>query len=111
MDLGKNNILVIGDWNDEIQERGIYQSFGVFIDDVNRFRFATELIVDDEEQQSYPSWPSFLDHILIGSGFFKSFESGGEIRSVNLDKWMGSWERYEYLVSDHRPILLSLPLE
>ena len=111
VDLGKNNILVIGDWNDEIQDRGIYQSFGVFIDDVNRFRFATELIVDDEEQQSYPSWPSFLDHILIGSGFFKSFESGGEIRSVNLDKWMGSWERYEHLVSDHRPILLSLPLE
>jgi len=108
---GKNNIIVVGDWNDELQDTGIYQSFSPFINDKENFYFVTERIADDSTQQSYPSWPSFLDHILIGSGYFDLFEEKGVIRSVNIDKWIGGWESYKNLISDHRPILLSLPLE
>ena len=108
---GKNNIIVVGDWNDELQDTGIYQSFSPFINDKENFYFVTERIADDSTQQSYPSWPSFLDHILIGSGYFDLFEEKGVIRSVNIDKWIGGWESYKNLISYHRPILLSLPLE
>ena len=106
---GFNNIIVLGDWNDEIQDEGIYQSFTPFLEDIHQFRFATELIVEDSSQQSYPTWPSFLDHIMISKGFFNAFEKQGEIRSVNIDDWMGGWSKYENTISDHRPILISLP--
>lgn len=111
MDLGMDKIIVVGDWNDQIQDEGIYQSFSPFMDDREHFLFVTELIADDPSQQSYPTWPSFLDHILIGKGFFELFDSNGTVRSVNIDEWMGSWDVYENLISDHRPILLSLPLD
>lgn len=109
IDLGLTNIIVIGDWNDQIQDEGIYQSFRPFVNDKNHFRFVTDLIVDDPNQQSYPTWPSFLDHILIAESFFDSFKSNGVIRSVNIDEWIGGWEVYESTISDHRPILLHLP--
>jgi len=111
MNIGDKNIVVIGDWNDEIQDSGIYQSFSSFINDKENFLFVTEKIVNDPKQQSYPTWPSFLDHIMISSGYFDIYEELGVIRSVNIDEWIGGWSQYESLISDHRPILLSLPLE
>jgi len=108
---GKNKIIAIGDWNDELQDTGIYQSFSPFINDKEHFLFVTEKIVNDSTQQSYPSWPSFLDHIMISSGFFDLFEDNGIIRSVNIDEWIGGWSEYKNLISDHRPILLSLPIK
>ena len=108
---GKNKIVAIGDWNDELQDTGIYQSFSPFINDRENFLFVTEGIVDDSTQQSYPSWPSFLDHIMISNGFIDLFEEQGIIRSVNIDEWIGGWNEYENTISDHRPILLSLPIK
>ena len=107
---GENNIIVVGDWNDELQDTGIYQSFSPFINDQENFLFATDRIVRDPSQQSYPTWPSFLDHIMIGNGYFEVFENKGQIRSVNIEEWIGGWSKYEDLISDHRPILLSIPI-
>ena len=107
---GENNIIVVGDWNDELQDTGIYQSFSPFINDQENFLFVTDRIVKDPSQQSYPTWPSFLDHIMIGSGYFEVFENKGQIRSVNIEEWIGGWSKYEDLISDHRPILLSMPI-
>ena len=81
-----------------------------FINDKENFLFATDRIVSDPNQQSYPTWPSFLDHIMIGRGYFEVFESKGQIRSVNVEEWIGGWSEYENLISDHRPILLSIPI-
>ena len=108
---GKNKIIAVGDWNDELQDTGIYQSFSPFINDREHFLFVTEKIVNDSTQQSYPSWPSFLDHIMISNGFIDLFEEQGTIRSVNIDEWIGGWSEYKNLISDHRPILLSLPIK
>ena len=108
---GKNKIIAVGDWNDELQDTGIYQSFSPFINDKEHFLFVTEKIVNDSTQQSYPSWPSFLDHIMISNGFIDLFEEQGTIRSVNIDEWIGGWNEYKNLISDHRPILLSLPIK
>ena len=107
---GKDNIIVVGDWNDQLQDTGIYQSFSPFLNDQENFLFVTSRIVNDPNQQSYPSWPSFLDHIMIGRGYFDVFEKEGIVRSVNLDEWIGGWEEYESIISDHRPILLSIPI-
>lgn len=108
MEMGEENIIVLGDWNDQIDDVGVYQSFAAFLDDAEHFRFATDQIAGDVEQASYPSWPSFLDHILIGKGFFDEFENGSTIQTLPVSDWLGSWEEYELIISDHRPVLMQL---
>ncbi len=108
MEMGEENIIVLGDWNDQIDDVGVVQSFTAFLDDGKNFRFATDRIAGDVEQASYPSWPSFLDHILIGKGFFDEFENNSTIQTLPVADWLGSWEEYELLISDHRPVLMQL---
>ena len=108
MEVGEENIIVLGDWNDQIDDVGVIQSFTAFLDDPKNFRFATDRIAGDVEQASYPTWPSFLDHILIGKGFFDEFENNSTIQTLPVADWLGSWEEYELLISDHRPVLLQL---
>ncbi len=108
MEIGEENIIVLGDWNDQLDDVGVTQSFTAFLDDPENFRFATDLIAGDVEQASYPSWPSFLDHILIGKGFFDEFENGSTIQTLPVSDWLGSWEEYELIISDHRPVLMQL---
>ncbi len=108
MEWGEDNIIVLGDWNDQLDDVGIVQSFGSFLDDTENFHFATSSIAGDVEQASYPSWPSFLDHILIGKGFFDEFENGSTIQTLPVEAWLGTFENYEAIISDHRPVLMQL---
>jgi|GEM_PF-160817 len=107
---GNRNIVVIGDWNDELLDTGIYQSFYAFLEDTANFRFATREIVEDPAQASYPSWPSFLDHILYSRGLFDESQ-GGKVQTIRLDEYIGSWHSYESLISDHRPVMWSFPVK
>ena len=108
MEIGEENIIVLGDWNDQIDDVGVLQSFTAFLGDPENFRFTTDRIAGDIEQASYPSWPSFLDHILIGKGVFDEFENGSTIQTLPVAEWLGSWEEYELIISDHRPVLMQL---
>ena len=108
MEWGEENIIVLGDWNDQLDDVGIVQSFTAFLDDPQQFRFATDRIAGDVEQASYPSWPSFLDQILIGRGFFDEFENGSSIQTLPVQTWFGTFKNYEAIISDHRPVLMQL---
>ncbi|NQV50521.1 MAG: endonuclease/exonuclease/phosphatase family protein [Candidatus Marinimicrobia bacterium] len=108
MEWGEDNIIVLGDWNDQLDDVGMLQSFTAFLDDPDHFRFATARIAGDVKQASYPTWPSFLDHILIGRGFFDEFENKSTIQTLPVGEWLGSWENYELIISDHRPVLMQL---
>lgn len=108
---GLENIIVLGDWNDDVTDTGQEQSFPVFLGDAENYRFATWNIARDPEQASYPTWPSFLDHILISKALFQSFDTGGFIRTLPIETWLGGWKNYEYLISDHRPVLIRIPVE
>lgn len=111
VDNGLENIIVLGDWNDDVTDVGQEQSFPVFLEDGENYRFATMQIAHDPDQASYPTWPSFLDHILISKALFPAFDEGGFIRTLPIETWFGSWKNYEFLVSDHRPVLLRIPVE
>lgn len=108
MEWGEENIIVLGDWNDQLDDVGMVQSFSAFLDDPDNFKFTTAEIAGDVEQASYPSWPSFLDHILIGKGFFDEFANGSTIQTLPVAEWLGNWEEYELIISDHRPVLMQL---
>jgi len=108
MELGEDNIIVLGDWNDQLDDVGPLQSFGPFLDDPQQFQFATARIAGDVEQASYPDWPSFLDQILIGKGLFDEFANHSEIQTLPVQKWLGTFDNYKQIISDHRPVLLQL---
>jgi len=108
MEWGEENIIVLGDWNDQLDDVGVTQSFGAFLEDPEHFYYTTTKIAGDVEQASYPTWPSFLDHIMVGKGFFDEFENGSTIQTLPVADWLGDWENYELIISDHRPVLMQL---
>jgi len=100
--------IVLGDWNDDLKDNLGEHCFDPFLDNEN-FVFVTESIVYDYDQASYPKEPyhSFLDHILVSKNFIKG--KNYKINTIRVDKMMGGYDVYEEYISDHLPVLLSLP--
>jgi len=103
----QSNIIVLGDWNDDIKDKPGEHCFEPFIQD-DRFYFTTREIAFDINQASYPKEPyiSFLDHILVSE---KLLPKGSEydVQTILIGKSMGGYEIYEEFISDHRPVMLS----
>lgn len=99
-------VLVVGDYNDEIQEAGSTNVFKVFIDDATNYQFADMAIaMGIKDNWSFPSWPSHLDHILMTNELFDRWESTSTLK---LDVCRDS---YEGAVSDHRPVMARFNME
>ncbi|MBT4714859.1 MAG: hypothetical protein HOB84_08805 [Candidatus Marinimicrobia bacterium] len=104
---GDSNFVVPGDWNDAIydgDDSGQY-SFEAFLNDGDNFRFATDSLAATGAawDASYPSYPSFIDHILISRSLFDE-EQHSSISTIRLDEVFGD---YSSVVSDHRPVVWS----
>jgi endonuclease/exonuclease/phosphatase family metal-dependent hydrolase len=101
-----SNFIVLGDWNDDLKDEEGEHCFEPFLND-SRFFFPTADITHDISQASYPKEPyvSFLDHILISKSLIPN--SSYDIRTIPIDKYMGSFSIYEEYISDHMPVLLS----
>ncbi len=106
-----SNILVVGDWNDEIDDPWHEQSLNPFVQDKENFYFTTIPILYDPTQYSYPSWPSFLDHILISKSLFFENKSSGNTQTIRLQDYVGGWDEYERILSDHLPVVWSISFE
>ena len=108
MENGYFNFIVLGDWNDDLKDDFGEHCFDPFLND-NRFYFVTEEIVNDLSQASYPKEPyySFLDHILVTNEILNSKNSVFEIKTIKMGDFMGGYDVYEKLISDHLPVLLS----
>lgn len=102
--LPTENVVVLGDFNDLIVEKDSTRNvFLNFLRDKLNFRFATKAIAKGNSKNwSYPSYPSQIDHILISNELFDNLDTVKTIRFDVCDK------RYKTLVSDHRPVYLSL---
>ena len=106
-----SNILVVGDWNDEIDDPWHKQSLNPFVEDKENFYFTTIPILYDPTQFSYPSWPSFLDHILISENLFDENNSTGITQTIRLQDYVGGWDEYERILSDHLPVVWSISFD
>ena len=102
------NIIILGDYNDEITDSENSNSLWPLVSD-DAVEFATEPIVDDDYYASYPSYPSFLDHIALTTPLFDEL-SGGNITTIRVDDYTG-YSNYQNNISDHRPVLWSFPIE
>ena len=104
---GDSNFVVLGDWNDDIYDpdgSGEY-AFEAFLNDSENFQFVTDSLasLQSVNSASYPSWPSFLDNILVSRSLFDEIP-GSKVETLRLDEIFGD---YGSAVSDHRPVVWS----
>ena len=103
-----DNIIILGDYNDEITDSQNNNSLWPLVSD-NSVSFATDPIANIDYYASYPSWPSFIDHIALSENLFDEL-IGGNIKTIRIDDYTG-YSFYQDYISDHRPVLWSFEIE
>ena len=68
------NVIVLGDFNDNIAESNINNVFLDFLNDYQNYFFSDMHIAEGPSTNwSFPNWPSHLDHILITNELFDNY--------------------------------------
>lgn len=94
--LSSDNVMVVGDWNDDISDG----PFDNFLSNSDNYVFADFDIGEGSiAYWSYPDWPSHLDHILITNELTDNLISTETLRLED------TYSNYESNVSDHRPVV------
>ena len=109
--LSRENVIILGDLNDELNENPSENVFQNFIIDSTNYKFVDmDIAYNSNSNWSYPSWPSHLDHILITNELFDEFKNEGSyVKTIRLEEYFDNgWTEYENYISDHRPVGLRL---
>lgn len=100
-----HNVILLGDFNDEIQEDDSTNVFTAFKYDPD-FEFADYEMTFDSSNYSYPRWPSHLDHIIISNEMFDAFyKTESSCYTIKYDQVISG---YFTVISDHRPVIIEL---
>ena len=104
--LSDENVIVLGDFNDDIAESQQNNVFQMILDDSENYLFVDlEIANGNVLEWSYPSWPSHLDHIIITNELFDEFNNVNYVQTLQLEKLMDvDWNVYDQYISDHRPV-------
>ncbi|MAV59041.1 MAG: hypothetical protein CMG07_03710 [Candidatus Marinimicrobia bacterium] len=101
------SVIILGDFNDNINDDIDNNIFIEFINDDNNYYFAdTDIANGSTSNWSFPTWPSHLDHILITNELF-NFYNNDMIFTFKIDNYVG-WNFYETYISDHRPVIIKI---
>ena len=89
--LGYVNHIIVGDWNDDISDSYSQNSFNIFLEDQDTFKFVTYENAHSSSN-TYDSFPgfgngSFIDHIMISSDLFEEFENG-DVQTLRLGDYI-----------------------
>jgi endonuclease/exonuclease/phosphatase family metal-dependent hydrolase len=105
--LSNNNVIVLGDLNDDIAEPPPNNVFQEVLDDSTHYRFADlEIAQGNSSEWSFPNWPSHLDHILITDELFND-PNNSSVETIKIDEYLdGGWNEYDQNISDHRPVAI-----
>ncbi len=103
-----DNIIILGDYNDEITDPQSSNSLWPLVNS-SLVEFATESIANIDYYATYPSWPSFIDHIAVSEQLFDEMESSS-IKTIRIDDYTG-YTNFQNNFSDHRPVILSFSLD
>ena len=105
------NIIVAGDFNDEIDEPEGSNSLWPLVSDPNSL-FTTTPIIGNNYYNSFPwgMYSSFIDHILISAELFDENTLSGEVQTLRIDDYTSS-STYQNYISDHRPVLWKILIE
>ncbi len=111
--LPDENVILLGDLNDELTDLQSNNVFITFLNATDEYDFTDmEIAEGPSAYWSYPSWPSHLDHILITNELFDEFDlEDSDIQTLRIDALLdGGWSEYENNISDHRPVGLKLDI-
>ena len=105
--LSNNNVIVLGDLNDDIAEPYPNNVFQQILNDSTNYKFADiDIAHGNSSEWSFPNWPSHLDHILISNELFNGINDI-EVRTIKIDEYLnGGWYEYDQNISDHRPVAI-----
>ena len=95
--------IVVGDWNDDLSDTYSENSFNIFLDDTDNYKYVNYDYANSGYiiAVSYPNYPSFIDHIMISKDLFE--EAGnGDIQTIRLGDYISG---YDQIISDHRPVV------
>ena len=109
--LPNENVIVLGDMNDELTDSQSNNVFVSFLNEIDEYDFVDmEIAEGSSVYWSYPSWTSHLDHILITNELFDEFIlEDSDIQTLRIDVLLdGGWSEYDQNISDHRPVGLKL---
>lgn len=115
--LTNENVIILGDLNDEIQDLEINNVFRPFLNDEN-FLFADLNIANSNSSNwSWPGWnssysASHFDHFIISDELFDDFINfGSSCETLNIEQFSDlDWEEYYHFISDHKPVSLKLKI-
>ena len=107
------NVIILGDLNDNLTDPPIDNVFSVFLDQPDKYYFTDFLMAQESnfwEYWSYPTYPSHIDHILITDELFDDYSNEeSSCSTIAIDQYIGgAWSVYDQYISDHRPVFLRL---
>jgi endonuclease/exonuclease/phosphatase family metal-dependent hydrolase len=105
-DDGPYPAVVLGDFNDAIDDPPAWNVFGPLLDPDADTTFVTQEAADDDVWTLIP-FRATIDHILLTNDTFDVISSEST-EVLRLDQQMHD---YTELVSDHRPVLTSLGIQ
>lgn len=95
------DVVLAGDWNDELGDPPQYNVFQGFLDDPATYAFLTAPAAEAGEF-SYLPFESMIDHVLVTTDALGEY-GDGTTEVLHLE---ASYPEYEASVSDHRPVLV-----
>ncbi len=100
--------MVVGDWNDELDDPTTDNVFLAFLNDQVNYTFLTAILASDPLNNAtyIGSQKSVIDQILISAGARQQYDNG-TTQVIKLDQYISS---YVYEVSDHRPVGAHFPV-
>jgi len=111
------NVIVLGDFNDELNDEETVNVFQNFIIDSTNYKFVDmDIAYGSSNNFSWPGWhqstynSAHFDHILITNELFDEFKNEGSfVQTIHLEEYFDNgWTEYENYISDHRPVGLRL---
>jgi exonuclease III len=99
---GNDRWVVIGDWNDTLDDSPNYNAFNVFLNEPQDWIFLNEDYVGDPGWGSHILGDRLIDHIMVTPPVMSDY-MGGDTDVMRLDI---EWNDDLYLenISDHRPV-------
>jgi endonuclease/exonuclease/phosphatase family metal-dependent hydrolase len=101
----EKDIIIMGDFNDELLDLSDDNIFSVFLADSVNYHFLTYPLAN---QPTYiGQYTSAIDHILVSADVLSEY-NGGKTSVLKIDE---EFSNYRQIISDHRPVLAQFFLE